>query len=75
MADSTHKTTLKASTRPAGLVVMRSGGGREQGAYRQARAFSVDADGTARLLSLTHTKGAGSYTPRFKGFFGKAVAA
>lgn len=46
----------RARRRP-GLIVVRAGGGRrEQGAWAQARAFAVESDGSARLLSLTHRR-------------------
>jgi hypothetical protein len=44
------------SARRPRVIVVRAAGGREQGAYRQARAFAVEPDGSARLLALTHTR-------------------
>ena len=52
----------ESARRNAGrLVVVRAGGGRERGAWQQARAFSVEADGSARLLSLSHRREAELY--------------
>lgn len=69
-----HGASVKSSTRPAGLIIMRSGGGREQGAFRQTRVFVLTSDG-ARLLMLGHIRGAGSYKPRFSDLFGRRKAA
>jgi hypothetical protein len=73
--DGTQKTTVspQSSTRPAGLIIMRSGGGRERGAFRQMRVFILTTAG-ARLLSLSHQHSAGSYKPRLSDLL-KEVAA
>jgi hypothetical protein len=50
------------SARRPNLIVIRAGGCRGKGTcWTQARAFSVEADGSARLLSLSHRSGAGSF--------------
>ena len=53
---------IESARRHAGrLVVVRAGGGREQGAFAQARAFTVESDGSARLLSSSHRREAELY--------------
>ena len=46
--------------RRPGLVTVRSAGGRERGAFRQARVLVVEIDGSARLLALSHARGSGT---------------
>ena len=66
----TERQQQNPSIRPAGLIVMRSGGGREQGAcFRQTRVFVLE-DGGARLLTLGHVKGAGEHTTLARYVFG-----
>ena len=42
----------------SGLIIVRSAGGRDQGnVFNQVRALIVEANGDARLLALSHTRG------------------
>jgi hypothetical protein len=64
------KIQFPQARRP-GLVTIRSGGSRERGnCWRQVRALVVEADGSARVVALSHVPGAGAYRPAAQYLFG-----
>jgi hypothetical protein len=52
-----HSVSSAVIPRNTGLIIVRAAGGREQGAFSQVRALFVEANGDARLLALSHTRG------------------
>jgi hypothetical protein len=53
-----HSVPSVNRTRQIGLIIVRAGGGREQGSFCQVRALFVEANGDARLLALSHKRSA-----------------
>jgi hypothetical protein len=76
MQDDTQVKTakqLESTRRPGRLVTIRAAGGRgceQASCFRQVRALVVEPNGDARVLALTHTRGAGAQTVSARSLFG-----